>query len=146
MSRPGSSPDEKGVSQNGNPGGRLCVFTNSHSAAVSPETRLLSAFEKDTHTRKVYLAGRGESAHLRSARTTTKPRHKSRGTGSPAPIYIKFQSILLNCIPASLTCVLLLVLVPPTEDSCRDATKTMRGERTRVNLFSETRDVPRSVT
>ena len=38
------------------------MFTNVHFAAVSPETRLLSAFKKDNQTRKVYLAGRGESA------------------------------------------------------------------------------------
>ncbi|XP_070690574.1 putative aspartate aminotransferase, cytoplasmic 2 [Pempheris klunzingeri] len=44
MSQPGSSPDEQGVNQNGEPGG--------------PETRLLSAFKKDTRERKVYLAGR----------------------------------------------------------------------------------------
>ncbi|KAM9360273.1 putative aspartate aminotransferase, cytoplasmic 2 [Symphorus nematophorus] len=58
MSRPGSSPDERGVSQNGETGGHLCVFTDGQRAAVSPETRLLSAFERDTHARKVYLARR----------------------------------------------------------------------------------------
>lgn len=39
------------------------MFTNTHNAAVSPETRLLSAFHKDIRDRKVYLAGRGESTH-----------------------------------------------------------------------------------
>uniref|UniRef100_A0AAZ1WYQ2 aspartate transaminase n=1 Tax=Oreochromis aureus TaxID=47969 RepID=A0AAZ1WYQ2_OREAU len=58
MSRPGSSPDEKGVSQNGDPGGHRPVFTNTLNAAVSPETRLLSAFARDTQARKVDLAGR----------------------------------------------------------------------------------------
>ncbi|XP_070761095.1 putative aspartate aminotransferase, cytoplasmic 2 [Enoplosus armatus] len=61
MSRPGSSPDEKEVKQNGDPGGRLSVFTTTtttHTATASPETRLLSAFKKDTQARKVYLAGR----------------------------------------------------------------------------------------
>ncbi|XP_049907939.1 putative aspartate aminotransferase, cytoplasmic 2 [Epinephelus moara] len=58
MSRPGSSPNEKGVKQNGDPGGHLSVFTNAHTAAESPETRLWSAFKKDTHKRRVYLAGR----------------------------------------------------------------------------------------
>ncbi|XP_030593740.1 putative aspartate aminotransferase, cytoplasmic 2 isoform X2 [Archocentrus centrarchus] len=58
MSRPGSSPHEKGVRQNGDPGGHLSVFTNTINAAVSPETRLLSALAKDTQARKVDLAGR----------------------------------------------------------------------------------------
>ncbi|KAL3976031.1 nuclease HARBI1 [Sarotherodon galilaeus] len=58
MSRPGSSPDENGVSQNGDPGGHRPVFTNTLNAAVSPETRLLSAFARDTQARKVDLAGR----------------------------------------------------------------------------------------
>ncbi|XP_044052112.1 putative aspartate aminotransferase, cytoplasmic 2 [Siniperca chuatsi] len=58
MSRPSSSLDEKEVNQNGDLGGHLSVFTNTHTAAVSPETRLLSAFKKDTQARKVYLAGR----------------------------------------------------------------------------------------
>uniref|UniRef100_A0A3Q4ICX5 aspartate transaminase n=1 Tax=Neolamprologus brichardi TaxID=32507 RepID=A0A3Q4ICX5_NEOBR len=63
MSRPGSSPDEKGVSQNGDPGGHRPVFTNTLNAPVSPETRLLSAFARDTQARKVDLAGRGEYYH-----------------------------------------------------------------------------------
>uniref|UniRef100_UPI0037E91A78 putative aspartate aminotransferase, cytoplasmic 2 n=1 Tax=Semicossyphus pulcher TaxID=241346 RepID=UPI0037E91A78 len=54
MSRTGSSLDEKGVNQS------LPVFTNTHSAAVTPEKRLLSAFNKDTHDRKVFLAGRAK--------------------------------------------------------------------------------------
>ncbi|XP_005922743.1 putative aspartate aminotransferase, cytoplasmic 2 [Haplochromis burtoni] len=58
MSRPGSSPDEKGVSQNGDPGGQCPLFTNTLNAPVSPETRLLSAFARDTQARKVDLAGR----------------------------------------------------------------------------------------
>ncbi|XP_076587299.1 putative aspartate aminotransferase, cytoplasmic 2 [Chaetodon auriga] len=60
MSRPGSSLDERGVSQNEDPdpGGRLSVFTSTQSGAVSPETRLLSAFKRDTQACKVYLAGR----------------------------------------------------------------------------------------
>lgn len=40
------------------------MFTNAHNAAVSPETRLLSAFAKDTQARKVDLTGRGESSHV----------------------------------------------------------------------------------
>lgn len=70
MSGPGGN--EKGLSQNGDPGGHLSVLTSAHSAAVGPETRLLSAFRKDTHHRKVYLAGRGESARLRSSVTVQK--------------------------------------------------------------------------
>ncbi|KAF7665657.1 hypothetical protein LDENG_00136150 [Lucifuga dentata] len=58
MSRPSDSKEEKGVNQNGDPGGHLSVFTNVHTAAVSPETRLLSSFKKDPHSSKVYLAGR----------------------------------------------------------------------------------------
>nr|XP_046243136.1 putative aspartate aminotransferase, cytoplasmic 2 [Scatophagus argus] len=59
MSRPGSSMDERGVNQNGDPGGHLSACAaNNHTAAVSPQTRLLSAFQTDTHARKVYLAGR----------------------------------------------------------------------------------------
>ncbi|KAM8760926.1 putative aspartate aminotransferase, cytoplasmic 2 [Acanthopagrus schlegelii] len=58
MSRPGGSFDEKGLSQNGDPGGHQSVSTSAHNAAVGPETRLLSAFRKDTHHRKVCLAGR----------------------------------------------------------------------------------------
>uniref|UniRef100_A0A3B4YTI5 aspartate transaminase n=1 Tax=Stegastes partitus TaxID=144197 RepID=A0A3B4YTI5_9TELE len=60
MSRPGSSVDEKGVNQNGDPGGHLSVFSNTHTAALTTEIRLLSAFKRDTQARKVYLAGRGE--------------------------------------------------------------------------------------
>ncbi|XP_042344871.1 putative aspartate aminotransferase, cytoplasmic 2 [Plectropomus leopardus] len=56
MSQPGSSPNEKGVKQNGDTGGHLSVFTDARSAAVSPETRLLSALTKDK--RRVHLAGR----------------------------------------------------------------------------------------
>ncbi|KAM3611127.1 uncharacterized protein V6R79_013846 [Siganus canaliculatus] len=56
MSRPCSTPNGKTrVHQNGDPGGNNTVVTNRHSAA---ETRLRSAFEKDTHARRVYLAGR----------------------------------------------------------------------------------------
>ncbi|XP_047448283.1 putative aspartate aminotransferase, cytoplasmic 2 [Mugil cephalus] len=58
MSRPGSSLDEKGVNQNGDPGGHLPAFADTHTSASSTETRLLSAFKKDTRARKVYLAGR----------------------------------------------------------------------------------------
>ncbi|XP_040897714.1 putative aspartate aminotransferase, cytoplasmic 2 [Toxotes jaculatrix] len=48
----------KGVKQDGDPGGHPSVFTNAHSAAAaSPETKLLSAFKKDTRAGKVYLAG-----------------------------------------------------------------------------------------
>ncbi|XP_026176465.1 putative aspartate aminotransferase, cytoplasmic 2 [Mastacembelus armatus] len=55
MSRP-----KKGVSQNGGPGGHLSVFTNNQTAAAtaSPQTKLLSVFNSDTHGRKVYLAGK----------------------------------------------------------------------------------------
>ncbi|XP_038559967.1 putative aspartate aminotransferase, cytoplasmic 2 [Micropterus salmoides] len=58
MNRPGGSMDEKEGNQNGDPGGHLSVFTSTHSATVSPETRLLSAFKRDTQIRRVYLAGR----------------------------------------------------------------------------------------
>ncbi|XP_023143044.2 putative aspartate aminotransferase, cytoplasmic 2 [Amphiprion ocellaris] len=58
MSRPGGSVDEKEVNQNGDPGGHLSVFSNTLTAALSTDTRLLSAFKKDTQTREVYLAGR----------------------------------------------------------------------------------------
>lgn len=64
MSRPGSSLNEKRVKLNEDPGGDLSVFTKALTAAESPETRLLSAFNKDPHARKAYLAGRGESAHM----------------------------------------------------------------------------------
>lgn len=70
MSRPSSGHDERGVNQNEDPGGHRSVFTNTRSAAAAaaatatPETRLLSAFKKDTQARKVQLAGRGESVHL----------------------------------------------------------------------------------
>lgn len=70
MSRPSSVHDERGVNQNEDPGGHRSVFTNTRSAAAAaaatatPETRLLSAFKKDTQARKVQLAGRGESVHL----------------------------------------------------------------------------------
>lgn len=40
------------------------MFTDTHTSAVSPETKLLSAFKRDTEAKKVYLAGRGESAHF----------------------------------------------------------------------------------
>lgn len=62
MSQPKSNLDGKEVKQNGDPGGHLTMFTSSHSVAAGPETRLLSAFKKDTQARKVYLAGKGESA------------------------------------------------------------------------------------
>ncbi|XP_022608369.1 aspartate aminotransferase, cytoplasmic-like [Seriola dumerili] len=59
MSRPSSGHDEKGVNQNGDPGGHHSVFTNTHSAAAaSSETKLLSAFKTVTQARKVYLGGR----------------------------------------------------------------------------------------
>ncbi|XP_042278403.1 putative aspartate aminotransferase, cytoplasmic 2 [Thunnus maccoyii] len=58
MSRPASSLNERGVNQNEEPGGHLSVFTKTHTAAVNPDTRLLSAFKTDTHASKVYLAGR----------------------------------------------------------------------------------------
>ncbi|XP_071338631.1 putative aspartate aminotransferase, cytoplasmic 2 isoform X2 [Trachinotus anak] len=59
MSRPSSGHHEKGVKQNGDPGGHHSAFTNTDSAAAaSPETKLLSAFKKDTRARKVYLGGR----------------------------------------------------------------------------------------
>ncbi|XP_060895311.1 putative aspartate aminotransferase, cytoplasmic 2 [Labrus mixtus] len=58
MSQPSSSLDEKGVNQNRDPICRMSVFTDIQSAAVSPEMRLLSAFKKDNHGRKVFLAGR----------------------------------------------------------------------------------------
>lgn len=55
------------------------MSTSAHNAAVGPETRLLSAFRKDTHHRKVCLAGRGESAHLLSVLTVQKTLDQSRG-------------------------------------------------------------------
>ncbi|KAM9857791.1 putative aspartate aminotransferase, cytoplasmic 2 [Aulostomus maculatus] len=58
MSRPGGNPDETGVIQNGDQGSDPSVFNNTHTAAVTPEIRLLSAFKNDTHAHKVYLAGR----------------------------------------------------------------------------------------
>uniref|UniRef100_A0A3Q3VPU5 aspartate transaminase n=1 Tax=Mola mola TaxID=94237 RepID=A0A3Q3VPU5_MOLML len=57
MSQPASSLSERGVRQNGDPGDHLSVFTNN-TETQSSETRLLSAFKKDTQPRKVYLAGR----------------------------------------------------------------------------------------
>ncbi|KAK5871545.1 hypothetical protein PBY51_004423 [Eleginops maclovinus] len=92
MNRPGSKLNETKVKQNGDAGGHLSVFTNVHTAAGSPETRLLSAFKKDTHTKKAYLAGReyysedGETFELRlvrrikqqlSADPTTRPEYPS---------------------------------------------------------------------
>ncbi|XP_059193366.1 putative aspartate aminotransferase, cytoplasmic 2 [Centropristis striata] len=58
MSRPGSRPDEEGVPQHGDPGGQLSAVSSAHNATLSPETRLLSAFRKDTNARRAYLAGR----------------------------------------------------------------------------------------
>ncbi|KAM7391523.1 hypothetical protein PAMP_022208 [Pampus punctatissimus] len=74
MSRPASSRDKRGVIQNGEPGGHFSVFTKTHVAAVNPDTRLFSAFKKDTHASKVYLAGReyfseeGQTFELRLVR------------------------------------------------------------------------------
>ncbi|XP_051278872.1 putative aspartate aminotransferase, cytoplasmic 2 [Dicentrarchus labrax] len=90
MSRPGSRPDERGVNKNGDPGGHLSVLTDTLTAAVRPETRLLSAFKRDIDVRKVYLAGReyyseeGKTFELRlvgkikqqlSADTTLRPEY-----------------------------------------------------------------------
>ncbi|XP_031160974.1 putative aspartate aminotransferase, cytoplasmic 2 [Sander lucioperca] len=92
MSRPGSSLNEKRVKLNEDPGGDLSVFTKALTAAESPETRLLSAFNKDPHARKAYLAGReyyseeGKTFELRlvrrikqqlSADPTTRPEYPS---------------------------------------------------------------------
>ncbi|XP_075960347.1 putative aspartate aminotransferase, cytoplasmic 2 [Anarhichas minor] len=80
MSGPGSSLNEKVVKQNGDPRDHLAVFTNTHAPAGSPETRLLSAFKKDTHTRKAYLAGReyyseeGKTFELRLVRKIKQQR------------------------------------------------------------------------
>uniref|UniRef100_A0A665W159 aspartate transaminase n=1 Tax=Echeneis naucrates TaxID=173247 RepID=A0A665W159_ECHNA len=61
MSRPSSGQDEEGVSQNGDLGAHLSVFTNTQPAAAgSPETNLLSALKKNTQMRKIHLAGRGD--------------------------------------------------------------------------------------
>ncbi|XP_041643673.1 putative aspartate aminotransferase, cytoplasmic 2 [Cheilinus undulatus] len=61
MSRPSSRLAEKEVNQNGDLMGCTslsAVFTDTHSAAVTSEMRLLSAFKKDNHDRKVFLAGK----------------------------------------------------------------------------------------
>ncbi|XP_068995076.1 putative aspartate aminotransferase, cytoplasmic 2 [Embiotoca jacksoni] len=58
MNRPDSSLDEKGVSQNGDPGGHLTPLTHTHTAAATPEPTLLSALKKDAEVKKVFLAGK----------------------------------------------------------------------------------------
>lgn len=88
MSRPGSSPDEKGVSQNGDPGGHRPVFTNTLNAAVSPETRLLSAFARDTQARKVDLAGRGESYHVVALFYFLTEKHEREREGGLVNIFL----------------------------------------------------------
>ncbi|XP_053726822.1 putative aspartate aminotransferase, cytoplasmic 2 [Synchiropus splendidus] len=55
MNRPEGNPDEKGLDQNK---GTTSVFRNTQAADLSAESRLLSAFRKDTHACRVYLAGR----------------------------------------------------------------------------------------
>ncbi|KAF3850758.1 hypothetical protein F7725_012530 [Dissostichus mawsoni] len=92
MNLPDSKLNETEVKQNGDPGGQLSVFTNVHTAAGSPEKRLLSAFKKDTNPGKAYLAGReyysedGKTFELRlvrrikqqlSADPTTRPEYPS---------------------------------------------------------------------
>ncbi|KAK5932882.1 hypothetical protein CgunFtcFv8_004554 [Champsocephalus gunnari] len=92
MKRPDSKLNETEVKQNGDAGGHLSVFTNVHTAAGSPEKRLLSAFKKDTNPGKAYLAGReyysedGKTFELRlvrrikqqlSADPTTRPEYPS---------------------------------------------------------------------
>ena len=47
----------------------LSVFIDTPPATVNTETKLFSAFKKDNHASKLYLAGRGESAHLRVQRS-----------------------------------------------------------------------------
>lgn len=64
MSQPTSDPSNGGIGLNGDLGGHLPLFTNSPTTALSLESRLLSTFKADTHARKVYLAGRGESSIL----------------------------------------------------------------------------------
>lgn len=71
MNRPGSSADGRGVKENGDPGGHLSALTSAHTAPVSPETGLLSAFKTHSQDRRVYLAGRGESARPRSCVTVS---------------------------------------------------------------------------
>ncbi|XP_069555744.1 putative aspartate aminotransferase, cytoplasmic 2 [Brachyistius frenatus] len=58
MNRPDSSLDEKGVSQNGDPGGHLTPLTHTHTAAATPKPTLLSALKKDAEVKKVFLAGK----------------------------------------------------------------------------------------
>ncbi|XP_010790153.1 aspartate aminotransferase, cytoplasmic-like [Notothenia coriiceps] len=92
MKRPDSKLNETEVKQNGDSGGHLSVFTNVHTAAGSPEKRLLSAFKKDTNPGKAYLAGReyysedGKTFELRLVRRikqqlsvdpTTRPEYPS---------------------------------------------------------------------
>ncbi|XP_071387411.1 putative aspartate aminotransferase, cytoplasmic 2 [Centroberyx affinis] len=58
MSQPGDNSDAEGVNQSVDPGSHLSVFINTHTAAVNAETKLFSAYEKDAHASKVYLAGK----------------------------------------------------------------------------------------
>lgn len=62
MSQPTSDLGNGGFTVNGDLGGHLSLFTDSLTTALNLESRLLSTFKTDTHARKVYLAGRGESA------------------------------------------------------------------------------------
>ncbi|XP_071780777.2 putative aspartate aminotransferase, cytoplasmic 2 [Centroberyx gerrardi] len=58
MSQPGDNSDAEGVNQSVDRGSHLSVFINTHTAAVTAETKLFSAYEKDAHASKVYLAGK----------------------------------------------------------------------------------------
>lgn len=72
MSRPSENPNEEKMHKNEDPDTDASGFSNTLTAAVTPETKLLSTFEKDAHACKVYLAGRGESAQLSSLITTAE--------------------------------------------------------------------------
>lgn len=69
---------------------------STHTPAESPETRLLSAFKTDGHARKVYLAGRGESAPLRSFINQETSAQERTGRLSCSYLHYEFNLIMTN--------------------------------------------------
>ncbi|TNN28944.1 Aspartate aminotransferase, cytoplasmic [Liparis tanakae] len=88
MSGPRCSPNDKVLTQNGDPAEALSEFTNPPVPTGSPDTRLLSAFKNDSHTKKAYLAGRecyseeGKTFELRLVRKI-KQQQSSDPTSRP---------------------------------------------------------------
>ncbi|KAM4616833.1 putative aspartate aminotransferase, cytoplasmic 2 [Polymixia lowei] len=57
MRQAGHSGDAEEVHQNTDRKTNLSVFVDTRTATANPEAKVLSAFKRDTHTSKVYLAG-----------------------------------------------------------------------------------------